>query len=323
MDTLIKDIRYALRSLINHPGFTAVAVITLALGIGANSAIFSVVNGVLLKPLNFAESDRVLAINELNPRQSPEPIQLSYPNLLEIQKQSKSFEEIAAYNVGSYVLSGGGDPSRIAGLAVTANIFALLRAKAAQGRILLPEDDRPGANRVVVVSHEFWQSHFGGDSLAGQSVTLDDQPYAIAGVMPADFQFPDRRMELWVPFGPDTEAPIFKKRSVHLLIGLGRLNQGVTQPQTETELATIFAGIQQQYPAEDPGHTVRLTHCVSGWWATSGRRCWCCSALWLLCCWLVAPTWPTCYLPAPPRAEKRGPSGWPLAPAVGASCASR
>src|ERR1700720_1920376 len=259
MGTLFKDIRYGVRSLLKQPGFTAVVVLTLALGVGANTAIFSIVNGVLLRPLNFVEPDRVLAINEINQQQSPEPIQLSYPNLIEVQKQSKSFEEIAAYNMSTYVLSGQGDPLRVAGLAVSANIFPLLRAKAAQGRILLPEDDRPGANRVVVVSHGFWQRHFAGQSLAGQNVTLDDQPFTVVGVMPVNFQFPDPKMELWVPFGPDTKEPIFQRRSVHILIGLGRLKQSVTQPQAESELTAIFTGIQQQHPGEDPGHTVKLT----------------------------------------------------------------
>ena len=259
MDTVLKDIRYGLKSLVNRPGFTAVAVITLALGIGANTAIFSVVNGVLLRPLNFAEPDRLLAINEINQQQSSEPIQLSYPNLLELQKQSRSFEEIAAYNLGTFILSDKGEPLRVAGTAVSANIFPLLRANTAQGRTFLPEEDQPGANRVVVVSHPFWQRHFAGQSLSGQSITLDDRPYTVVGVMPAEFQFPDNKMELWVPFGPDTREPFFQNRSVHILIGLGRLKPGIKQSQAATELAAIFSGIQQQHPGEDPGHTVKLT----------------------------------------------------------------
>ena len=259
MDTFIKDVRYGLRSLAKHPGFTAIAVIILALAIAATTSIFSVVNAVLLRPLPFPEPERLMVINEVNPQQGPEPFELSYLNWLDLRQQSKSFEEIAGITFASYVLDLQGEPSRIQATGVSANLFPLLRAQAAQGRTFLPEEEKPGANRVAVVSHRFWQRHFLNQSLNGQGIKLDNQGYQVVGVMPASFQFPDDKMDVWVPFGPDSGKRFFQNRAVHFIFGLGRLKSGVSQAQAANELATIFAGIQQQHASEDSGHSVTLT----------------------------------------------------------------
>jgi putative ABC transport system permease protein len=258
MDSIIKDIRFAWRGLLKHPGFTAIAVIILALGIAATTAIFSVVNGVLLRPLPFPEPGRLLVINEVNPQHGPEPFQLSYLNWLDLRQQSKSFEEIAGVTFSSSILNIQGEPSRIQTTGVSANLFPLLRAHAEQGRTFLPEDDKPGANRVVVVSHRFWQRHFANQSLNNQGINLDDQGFAVVGVMPAGFQFPDDKMDVWVPFGPDSSARFFQNRAVHFIFGLGRIKAGVTKEQAASELATIFSGIQQQHAKEDAGHIVTI-----------------------------------------------------------------
>jgi putative ABC transport system permease protein len=261
LEALIQDIRFALRTMRKNLGFTMVAVLTLGLGIGANTAIFSVVYGVLLRPLNFAESDRLMAISEFNPQQGSEPTELSYPNLLDLQKQNKSFEEIAAYHTASYVVEFSGEPSRVTGTTASSNLFPLLRVKAAQGRTFLPEEDAPGA-RTMVVSHGFWQRHFAGQALAGQTVTIDDQPYTVVGVMPADFRFPDDKTEMWVPVGSEGTMSgmdsYYRNRSVHFLSAIGRLKPGVARSQAAAELSAIFAGIQQQHPGEDPGHTAKV-----------------------------------------------------------------
>jgi len=259
METLIKDVRYVLRGLIKRPGFTAITVITLALGIGANTSIFSVIHGVLLKPLSFAEPDRLMAINEVNPQQGSTPMELSYPNLLDLQKQSKSFEQIAAYHSGSYVVEFNGEPSRIIGTAVSSNFFPLLRAQPAQGRAFLPGEDAPGASGTMIVSHGFWLRHFAGQTLSAQNVTIDDQSYKVVGVMPADFQFPDDKTEMWVTLGSEGMDSYYRNRSAHFLNGLGRLKPGVTQSEAQAELTTVFAGIQQQHSGEDTGHSVRVT----------------------------------------------------------------
>jgi putative ABC transport system permease protein len=259
MDTLLKDIRFASRSLLKHPAFTAIAVITLALGIAANTAIFSVVNGVLLRPLKFPEPERLMVVNEVNLQQGAEPFELSYLNWLDLKHQNRSFEELAGVGFSSYVMELNGEPSRVSALGTSANLFQLLRAKPAQGRTFLPEDEKPGANRVAIVSNGFWQRYFPYQSLTGQGIKLDDKGYAIVGVMPAGFDFPDEKMEVWVPFGPDTGQRFFQNRGVHFIFGLGRMRAGVSQAQAANELATIFSGIQQQQVGEDTGHSVALT----------------------------------------------------------------
>jgi len=258
MDSILKDLRYGFRSLAKHPGFTAIAVIILALAIAATTSIFSIVNAVLLRPLGYPEPERLVVINEVNPQQGPEPFELSYLNWLDLRQQSKSFEEIAGVTFSSYVLDLQGEPSRIMGMGVSANLFPLLRAQAAQGRTFLAEDEKPGANRVAVVSHRFWQRHFLNQPLNGQGIKLDDRGYAVVGVMPPDFQFPDDKMDVWIPFGPDSGERFFQNRAVHFIFGLGRLKAGVTQAQAANELATIFARIHAN-TTEDEEHSVTLT----------------------------------------------------------------
>ena len=259
MDSIIKDVRFALRGLAKRPAFAGLAVIILALTIAATTAIFTVVNSVLLRPLPFVEPENLLVINEVNPQQGPEPFELSYLNWLELRQQSKSFEDIAGVTYSSSVLEIGGEPSRVMSMGVSANLFPLLRAQAAQGRTFLPEEEKPGANRVAVVSHRFWQRHFANQSVNGQGIKLDDRDYSVVGVMPAEFQFPDDKMDVWVLFGPDTGKRFFQNRAVHFIFGLGRIKPGVDKSQASNELAGVFAGIQQQHAGEDPGHLVTLT----------------------------------------------------------------
>src|SRR5689334_2205885 len=259
MDSIIRDFRFAFRGLLKHPGFTAIAVIILALGIAATTAIFSVVNGVLLRPMPYAEPERLLVINEVNPRQSPEPFELSYLNWLDLRQQSKSFEDIAGLMFSSSILKTQGEPSRIQTMVVSANLFPLLRAQAAQGRTFLADDDKPGANRVVVVSHRFWQRYFANQSLNNQGISLDDHGFAVIGVMPAGFQFPDDKIDVWSPLGQDSDAKFFRNRAVHFITALGRIKPGISRAQASTELATIFGGIQQAHEKEDEGHSVTIT----------------------------------------------------------------
>ena len=259
MNSIYKDLRYGIRSLLKHPAFTIIAVITLALGIAANTAIFTVVNAVLLRPLNFPEPDRLVVVTELNPQQGDQPFELSYLNWIELKQRTQSFEELAGVIFTSYVMDLNSETSRVSALQISANLFPVLRANAAQGRTFLAEDERPGADRVVVVSNSFWQRYFGNQALTGQGIKLDNRSYAVVGVMPPDFQFPDEKMEVWVPFGPDSQDKMFQNRAVHLIYGLGRYKDGIGQPQAASELATIFSGIQQQHPGEDEGHTVSLT----------------------------------------------------------------
>src|ERR1044072_3010958 len=260
METLLKDIRYCVRGLYQHRGFTIAAIITLALGIGANTAIFSVVNAVLLRPLAYQEPERLVFIGESIPDEKSIEYEISYPNILELQSQNQSFEEVAAFGSNESVLRGDDEPVTLPVLMVSANIFSVVGAKPAHGRTFLTSEDRPGGDAVVVVSHSFWQQRFAGDpDLIGKSITLDDQPYTVIGIMPAGFKLPDERTELWFPVGPDANQPYMKNRAVHFLSAMARLKPGVTLAQARADIETIAGRIQQHYAGEDPGHGLRLT----------------------------------------------------------------
>ena len=194
------DLRYGVRMLWKNPGFTAIAVIALALGIGANSAIFSVVNTVLLRPLPYGEPERLVMVWEDNskigfPRDTP-----AAANYVDWRDQSTVFEGMAATADQSLNLTGAGEPERFDGKRVSANFFSLLGVEPQLGRGFMPEEDVPGANKVVVLSHGLWQRRFGSDpGLVGKSITLNGEGYTVVGVMPAGFQFLNKDVGMWVP----------------------------------------------------------------------------------------------------------------------------
>ncbi|MDQ3803874.1 MAG: ABC transporter permease [Acidobacteriota bacterium] len=256
-----QDLRYGLRTLLKNPGFTAVAVIALALGIGANSAIFSVVNAVLLRPLPYRDPDRLVMVWEENtkagyPRDTP-----AAANYIDWRDQNQVFEGMAAIADVSFNLTGAGEPERLDGRRVSASLFPLLGVEPHLGRAFLPEEDQPGANRVAVLSHGLWQRRFGADAnIAGKPLTLNGESYEVVGVMPPHFQFPSREDELWVPiaFTPQEAA----SRGRHYLQVLARLKPGVTLGQAQAEMSTIAARLQQQYPEQNTnlGATVTPLH---------------------------------------------------------------
>src|SRR6185369_11847396 len=191
MDSLIKDLRYALRALLRRPGFTAVAVITLALGIGANTAIFSVVHGVLLEPLPYVESDRLVALRQSNltANVAQPDAQISPGNFLEWQRQNTTFSSLAAYRTVSYNLTGDGNPERLLSARVSSDLFKLLGAQPIWGRDFLAEEDQPGRDKVVIISQGLWHRRFGGwGDVLGKSLKLDGEDFTIVGVMPASFR---------------------------------------------------------------------------------------------------------------------------------------
>ncbi|MGE3435833.1 MAG: ABC transporter permease [Blastocatellales bacterium] len=258
MRTLMQDLRYGARMLMKQPGFTFVAIVTLALGIGANTAIFSVVNAVLLRPLPYEESERLVVLHETNPQQGRDEMNISYPNFTDWRARSQSFEQMAAFRSGGIILTGKNEPARLQATVVSADFFALLRVKPLRGRAFLPEEDKVGGAPVVVVSHAFWQSRFGGDeNLVGQQITLNGKSNTVVGVMPPGFVFPaGDETEVWMPLGPLADQ--MQNRAVHVLIALGRLKQGVELRQAQAELQSIANRIQQQYPSADPGHGAQL-----------------------------------------------------------------
>ncbi|MDB6148191.1 MAG: permease [Spartobacteria bacterium] len=204
---MLNDLRYALRQLIKAPSFTIVAILTLALGIGACTAIFSVVNVVLLRPLDYREPDRIVAIRETDLPKFPE-VSVSPPNYLDWEKQTKSYEYLAAYGGSRVNLTGDGEPQQLIGVKATAHYFDVFGVKPILGRMLLPEEDAPGKNHVVVLSYPFWQRVFGGDrDVVGRSVQLNSEPYTVVGVAPPGCG-QGSTVDAWMPmaFKPDESA---------------------------------------------------------------------------------------------------------------------
>lgn len=242
-----KDLRYGLRMLVKNPGFTAVAIIALALGIGANTAIFSVVDTVLLRPLPFKDPERLMMVFEDSskhgfPRDTP-----TAANYIDWRDQNQVFESMAAIDGESFNLTGVGDPERLVGYRVSASLFPMLGASPQLGRLFIPEEDQPGANRVVIISHRLWQRRFGGDpNIVGKALTLNGGSVTLVGIMPADFRFHTQEDELWVPIAFSQEEQ--QNRSAHYLNVMARLKPGVTLPQAQAEMSAIAARLQQQYP---------------------------------------------------------------------------
>src|SRR6266852_4388891 len=192
-----QDIRYGARMLYKHPGFTAVAVLTLALGVGANTAIFSLVDGVLLRPLAYPDSGQLVWLCERGPDWSGGSI--SYPNFTDWRDQQSVFEKFGVYNGDNFTLTGAGEPVRLAGAIMSADVFAALRTQPESGRVFREDEDKPGAPPVDVISHSLWQNRFGGDAgIVNKTISLNGKPYAILGVMPAGFEFP-YNVDLWLP----------------------------------------------------------------------------------------------------------------------------
>src|SRR5215472_12175707 len=205
MATLWQDIRYALRLLIKNPAFSLIAIFTLALGIGANSTIFTVVNSVLLKPLPLPSADRILVLNELFLNSGGWGT-VSVPNLKDWRDQNTVFEHIAAYTSGSFNLQTADSPSRIAGSLVTADYLDMLGVQPELGRVFSAGEDQPGSDPVVVLSDRLWRSNFGADpTLVGKTITLGGLPHTVIGVMPDVFRLPSRSTLLWVPLVFDPE----------------------------------------------------------------------------------------------------------------------
>ena len=256
--TLWQDLRYGARMLLKQPLFTLVAVIALALGIGANSAIFSVVNGILLRPLPYDESERLMSLSERG--QQMDGMSISYPNYTDWKAQNQTFDQIAVYNRASYNLTGIGDPERLVAAQASAELFSVLRVSPAKGRVFTSDEDKPGGDPVVVLSYGLWQRRFGGDEkIIDQTISLNDRSYTVIGVMPQRFLFPSR-VELWVPVGPLSDQESWKQRGNHPgLYGVARLKPGVTVEQARADMDSVAEGLEQRYPDSNTGNRVTLT----------------------------------------------------------------
>ena len=255
--TLWQDVRYGVRMLLKNPGVTIVVIIALALGIGANSAIFSVVNAVLIRPLPYEESERLIFLNEKSA--VLDEMSISYPNFTDWRTHNQTFEKIGVYNRASYNLTGAGEAERITTGQVSADLFSVLRVNALHGRVFTNEEDRPGGTPVVVLSYPLWQRRFGGQtSILNQAITLNGKSYTVIGIMPESYAYPSR-VEMWVPVGQLSDQPSWQMRGNHPgLYGVARLKPGVTFEQADADMNNIAANLEQQYPDSNAGTRVRL-----------------------------------------------------------------
>lgn len=255
METLIKDLRFAVRSFIKRPGFLVIAVATLALGIGATTAMFTVVNSVLLRPLRFPEPERVVLFYGINPRQGIPRSNMSMPDILDWQKQSQSFEQIAGFYTGGLFLGVGDETERVRGTGVSQEFFPLFKTNPIHGRYFQPADLQQGTEPVVVISYALWQRRFGGaTSVVNSKVILNGKAATIIGIMPAGFDYP-AETEAWTVFSLNDPNQPRDNRFVSVVT---RLKPGVALAQAETEIDTINQRLSQSYTETNSGWTVRL-----------------------------------------------------------------
>ncbi|HWN99502.1 MAG TPA: ABC transporter permease [Blastocatellia bacterium] len=256
MTIMLQDLRYGLRGLIKNPGFATIAVATLALGIGANTAIFSVVNAVLLRPLPYKEVDRIVTVWEDNIKTGKKEDGASPANFLDWRDQSQVFEQLATAEPYGHTLTGNSDPERFRSWLVSEGFFEILGVKPLYGRTFLPEENQPGNNRVIIMGESLWRQRFGADpKLVGQSLLLNGQPHEVIGIMPAACQFPAGRV-MWAPlvfrdsYRQDRGSAYFKV--------IGRLKPGVTSEQAQQEMSAIQSRLTEQYPQDNKERGARV-----------------------------------------------------------------
>jgi predicted permease len=255
METIFQDVRYSARMLRKNLGFTTVAVLTLALGIGACTAIFSVADTILLRPLPYYQPDRLVTVTESLPRMGLDEVGVSPLEYLDYRNQNRAFSQVAAYQSAGFNLTGDEEPLRVNAARISASAWPLLQVSPELGRTFTDEEERSGTDRVIVLSHELWRRNYGGNpNVLGKTVRLDEQPYTVIGVMPASFRFPfdgaplSEMADLWVPlvFNPDLLDP--HNRTREFGVGLiGRLKPGVTSAQAQQDVASIAHAFIQQY----------------------------------------------------------------------------
>ena len=262
METLLKDLRYGVRGLLKRPGFTVVAIITLALGIGANTAIFSVVNAVVLRPLPYAEPDRLVTLWETMPgsdRRSVAP-----GNFVDWRAQNKTFQDMAATFYANFNLTSDGEPDRIDGATITSNLMTCSAPAPQLGRTFQADDDEHQDRSVVLISDGLWKRRFGADrNVVGRTITIDETPHTVVGVMGRGFQFP-ARSDLWVlgrnrnavPMSLISQVPTndwVHERDAHFISVIGRLKPGVTLSQAQSDIAGITRRLEQDFPKTNGG----------------------------------------------------------------------
>ncbi len=261
MGTLLQDVKYGLRMLAKNRAFTAIAILTLALGIGVNSAVFSVVNGVLLNPLPFPEPDRLVTIYENSA--TFEASSISYPNFLDWQRRNTVFSKIAVFRSDSMNLTGNGEAEQANTIMVSSDFFPLLGVNPIRGRLFTADEDRLGAGRTVLLNEGFWKRKFGADpQIVGKSVVLSGNPYTVIGIIPASFRLSSGnysdRADLYMPVGLYSD-PMFQRRDVHEgMDAVARLKPGVTIEQARAEMSGIAKQLEKEYPDADKGAGITI-----------------------------------------------------------------
>jgi len=266
IEGLLRDLRFGLRMLVKNPGFAIPAVLILALGIAANTAIFSVVNAVLLRPLPYQDAERLLTVWSFNRTRGFTTNLVSPLDLEDWRAQNHVFEGLAASADVVYTMTGSGEPVPVTAYAFSADYFQLLGVRPIAGRTFLREEEQPGKNHVVVLSYAFWQRHFGGDrELIDKNITLDGAPYTVVGVMPAEFSYPPRT-EMWTPLAPEPQAA--GDRAYRYLRVLGRLKAGVAISEARAEMNAIAARLAREYPPsnrdDDAINLIPLREMITG-----------------------------------------------------------
>jgi putative ABC transport system permease protein len=271
MQNMPQDVGYSVRSLLKTPGFTAVAVIVLALGIGANTAIFTVVNSVLLRPLPYPDSDRIVMLWETNPRFQIgiDTLPVTHGNFMDWREQNSVFEYVCALGAGRWDFTGSGEPERISGATVSSNFFRLMGIEPRLGRGFRDDEDDPGASKVVVISYALWQQRFASEpDVIGESVTLDGESYEVIGVAPEGFHFPRakdlpffvgvaRQTDLWRPMTLGDDF-VNKSRANHQLSVMAKLKPGLTRERAQSEMTAIAQRLEQSYPDSNQGIGVKV-----------------------------------------------------------------
>ncbi len=255
LEDLLQDMRYGVRMLLKNPGFTILSTLALAFGIGANTAIFSIVDAVILRPLEFKDPDRLVVVWERSPR--GERMSASVPNFLDWKERNKVFDEMAARRQSTLILSGGEQPREMFALQTTSNYFSMVGVKLALGRAFLPDEDQPGKNRVVILNHRLWENVFNSDpAIVGKAITLNHTPYTVVGVLMPDSVFDRVVTELYIPLDltPYGEGT----RDSHFLQAWARLKPEITIEQAQAHMETIAARLGEQYPKTNQGCSVNL-----------------------------------------------------------------
>ncbi|MEK6281435.1 MAG: ABC transporter permease [Acidobacteriota bacterium] len=258
MDTLLKDLRYGIRSLLKQPGFTLVAVITLALGIGANTTIFSIINALVLRPPQISDSEQLVAI-WTTPKDKRREGFVSYPDLQDWRTSSQTFEAIGGYKPNGFNVVDGDEVERIQGMRITASLFPILKTNLFRGRNFQVDEEKSGSQPVAIISYEFWHNRFGGNEAAlNQQIVLNGKPHTIIGILPSNFKFPLYAKDAFVWTTTAGEQGNLAERGAHVLLGMGRLKTGVTIEQAQAEMATIASRLEQEYPRTNRNTTAYL-----------------------------------------------------------------